>query len=167
MGIGSPGASCQRIEGNRLGLAPGAPGSAHRPDEDVSQSSGCEDYLGPLWVLCIMTNSDSLPPTLPFCQRGPSGSSLQHLRFPPSLLLQTSCLQGPSSKFDPPAAHAQWTTNSPHSSPHSGLSVQMGLPASVREALQASLLFLIEKQEVGWAKSSVGKELAWQAWILS
>jgi hypothetical protein len=39
----------------------------------------------------------------------------------------------------------------------------MGLPASVREALQASSLFLIEKQEVGWAKSSVGKELASKA----
>lgn len=58
----------------QIGTGSRGPGSAHRPDEDVSQSSGCEDYLGPLWVLCIMTNSDSLPPTLPFCQRGPSGS---------------------------------------------------------------------------------------------
>lgn len=35
VGAGSPGASCQRIEGNRLGLAPGALLSPAGPDEDV------------------------------------------------------------------------------------------------------------------------------------
>lgn len=103
-------------------------------------------------------------PSATFLSEGSLRSPLQHLNFSPSLLFWThSPLRGPSPKLDPPAAHALQTMNSLHSSPHSRLPVQMGLPASFREALQAISLFLVEKQEVGWAKRSVDKELALQA----